>query len=153
MKVYKDHGMSPLSPVMGCLPMLLPMPILFALYHVFQNTIEFRGVSFLWLPDLSLYDPYFITPLLMGITMLVMSWVGMRGMPPNPQAKMMMYMMPVVMTAVFFKFAAGLNLYYAVQNLAAIPQQWLIARERAKNPPPPVVASSGGVGPTVKRRS
>ena len=50
MKVYKEHGMSPLSPLMGCLPMLLPMPVLFALYFVFQNTIEFRGVSFLWLP-------------------------------------------------------------------------------------------------------
>jgi YidC/Oxa1 family membrane protein insertase len=156
MKVYKDHGMSPLSPVMGCLPMLLPMPILFALYHVFQNTIEFRGVSFLWLPDLSLYDPLYITPILMGVTMFAMSWVGMQGMPANSpmnsQAKMMMYMMPVVLTVVFFKFAAGLNLYYAVQNLAAIPQQWLIARERAKQPPPPV-ATTNAVGPTVKRRS
>ena len=156
MKVYKDHGMSPLSPVMGCLPMLLPMPILFALYHVFQNTIEFRGVSFLWLPDLSLYDPYYVTPILMGLSMFAMSWVGMRGMPANTQstsqAKMMMYMMPVVLTVVFFKFAAGLNLYYAVQNVAAIPQQWLIARERLKQPPPPIVATSG-IGPTVKRRS
>jgi len=85
MKVYKDHGMSPLSPLMGCLPMLLPMPILFALYFVFQNTIEFRGVSFLWLPDISLRDPYFITPILMGVSMFVMSWVGMRNAPPNPQ--------------------------------------------------------------------
>src|SRR5437773_679284 len=63
MKLYQSHGMSPLSPMLGCLPMLLPMPILFALYFVFQNTIEFRGVSFLWLPDISLRDPYYITPL------------------------------------------------------------------------------------------
>jgi YidC/Oxa1 family membrane protein insertase len=134
MKVYKEHGMSPLSPLMGCLPMLLPMPILFALYFVFQNTIEFRGVSFLWLPDISLRDPYFITPILMGVSMFVMSWVGMRNSPPNPQAKMMMFMMPVMLTVLFFNFASGLNLYYAVQNIAAIPQQWLLAHERGKTP-------------------
>jgi len=138
MKVYKDHGMSPLSPLMGCLPMLLPMPILFALYFVFQNTIEFRGVPFLWLPDISLKDPYYITPLLMGVSMFVMSWIGMRNSPPNPQAKMMLYMMPVMMTVLFLNFASGLNLYYAVQNIAALPQQWLLARERATNGSPPV---------------
>lgn len=145
MKVYKEHDMSPLSPLMGCLPMLLPMPILFALYYVFQNTIEFRGVSFLWLPDISLYDPYYITPLLMGVSMFVMSWVGMRGMPPNPQAKMMTYMMPVMLTVLFLKFASGLNLYYAVQNVAAIPQQWLLARERANTPAPVPTPASGTV--------
>ncbi|MEP6998931.1 MAG: YidC/Oxa1 family insertase periplasmic-domain containing protein [bacterium] len=132
MKVYKEHGMSPLSPLMGCLPMLLPMPVLFALYYVFQNTIEFRGVSFLWLADISLRDPYYITPLLMGVSMFVMSWVGMKNSPPNPQAKMMSYMMPVMLTVLFLNFASGLNLYYAVQNIAAIPQQWLLARERGK---------------------
>ena len=132
MKVYKDHGMSPLSPLMGCLPMLLPMPVLFALYQVFQNTIEFRGVPFLWLSDISQRDPYFITPLLMGVSMFAMSWIGMRNSPPNPQAKMMSYMMPVMLTVLFLNFASGLNLYYAVQNVAAIPQQWLLARERGK---------------------
>jgi YidC/Oxa1 family membrane protein insertase len=152
MKVYKDHGMSPLSPLMGCLPMLLPMPILFALYFVFQNTIEFRGVSFLWLPDISLKDPYYITPLFMGISMFVMSWIGMKGAPPNPQAKMMTYMMPVMLTVLFLNFASGLNLYYAVQNIAALPQQWLLARERAKAGPAPV-ATVSGPSPTVKRRS
>ena len=137
MKVYADNGMSPFSPLMGCLPLLLPMPILFALYQVFQNTIEFRGVPFLWLADISLRDPYFITPVLMGLSMFVMSWVGMKNSPPNPQAKMMMYMMPVVLTVLFVNFASGLNLYYAVQNIAAIPQQWLLARERGKQSPAP----------------
>ena len=145
MKVYKDHGMSPLSPLMGCLPMLLPMPILFALYYVFQNTIEFRGVPFLWLPDISLRDPYFITPLLMGASMYAMSWISMRNSPPNPQAKMMSYMMPVVMTAVFFNFASGLNMYYAVQNIAAIPQQWFLARERGSS------ATEGSVAVASRR--
>jgi YidC/Oxa1 family membrane protein insertase len=135
MKLYKEHGMSPLSPLMGCLPMLLPMPVLFALYYVFQNTIEFRGVPFLWLPDLSLRDPFYITPLLMGASMYVMSWVGMRNAPANPQAKMMSYMMPVMLTVLFLNFASGLNLYYAIQNIAGIPQQWLLAQERAKAKP------------------
>ena len=153
MKVYKDHGMSPLSPLMGCLPMLLPMPVLFALYFVFQNTIEFRGVPFLWLPDISLRDPFFITPILMGLSMFLMSWIGMRNAPPNPQAKMMMFMMPVMLTVLFFNFASGLNLYYAVQNVAAIPQQWLLARERAKEPPPATAVVRGMPAPAQKRRS
>lgn len=130
LKLYSEHGMSPFTPVLGCLPMLLPMPILFALYFVFQNTIELRGVSFMWLPDLSLKDPYYITPIFMGISMFALSWIGMRGMPPSPQAKMMAYVMPPMFTVLFWNFASGLNLYYAVQNVAALPQQWLLARER-----------------------
>jgi len=153
MKLYKDHGMSPLSPLMGCLPMLLPMPILFALYFVFQNTIEFRGVPFLWLPDISLRDPFFITPVLMGASMFVMSWIGTRNSPPNPQAKVMMYMMPVMLTVFFFNLASGLNLYYAVQNVAAIPQQWLLARERAKQPVVATTVVRGVPAPAQKRRS
>ena len=137
LKLYQEHGMSPFTPVLGCLPMLLPMPILFALYFVFQNTIELRGVSFLWLPDLSLKDPYYITPIFMGISMFVLSWIGMRGMPPSPQSKMMAYVMPVMFTVLFWNFASGLNLYYAVQNVAALPQQWLLAHERAATKPKP----------------
>jgi YidC/Oxa1 family membrane protein insertase len=132
MKLYADNGMSPLSPLMGCLPMLIPMPILMALYFVFQNTIEFRGVPFLWLPDIALKDPYYITPIVMGVSMFVLSMIGMRAAPPNPQAKIMGYMMPAMMTMIFLNFASGLNLYYAVQNLIAIPQQWLLTQERQK---------------------
>jgi YidC/Oxa1 family membrane protein insertase len=132
MRVYKEHGMSPFSTFSGCLPMLLPMPILFALFFVFQNTIEFRGVSFLWLPDISLKDPYYIVPLLMGVSMFALSWIGLKGAPPNPQAKMMAYIFPPMMTILFWNFASGLNLYYFVQNVAALPQQWLLVRERAK---------------------
>jgi len=131
-KLYQSHGMSPLSPMLGCLPMLLPMPVLFALYFVFQNTIEFRGVHFLWLPDISLRDPYYIIPIVMGASMFLLSWIGMRSTPPNPQTKMMSYMMPVMFTVMFLNFASGLNLYYAVQNIAALPQQWVLTRERAR---------------------
>jgi YidC/Oxa1 family membrane protein insertase len=142
MKLYQDHGMSPLSPLLGCLPMLLPMPILFALYFVFQNTIEFRGVSFLWLPDLSLRDPYYITPIVMGASMFLLSWIGMRGTPPNPQTQMMSYMMPVLFMVMFLNFASGLNLYYGVQNIAALPQQWMLSRERAKAGVPATVSTA-----------
>lgn len=132
MRVYKEHDMSPFSMFSGCLPLLIPMPILFALFFVFQSTIEFRGVSFMWLADISQKDPYYILPLLMGVSMFVLSWIGTRNTPPNPQTKMMSYVFPVMMTFLLANLAAGLNLYYAVQNVAALPQQWLIANERAK---------------------
>ena len=132
MKVYKETGASPFTALTGCLPALIPMPVLFALFFVFQNTIEFRGVPFSWLHDISMKDPYYILPILMGISMYVLSWIGLRNAPPNPQAKMMSYMFPVMMTFVLANMASGLNLYYTAQNLAAIPQQWLLARERAR---------------------
>jgi YidC/Oxa1 family membrane protein insertase len=128
-KLYKEHGVNPLG---GCWPMLLPMPVLFALFFVFQNTIELRGASFLWLPDLSRPDPLYIIPVVMGLSMWGLSKVGQLGMEPNPQMKMMLYVMPVMMTFLFLNFASGLNLYYAVSNIASIPQQWMLARERQK---------------------
>jgi YidC/Oxa1 family membrane protein insertase len=128
-KLYKEHGVNPLG---GCWPMLLPMPVLFALFFVFQNTIELRGASFLWLPDLSRPDPLYIIPVIMGLSMWGLTKVGQMGMEANPQAKMMLYIMPVMMTFLFLNFASGLNLYYAVSNIASIPQQWLLARERQR---------------------
>lgn len=134
-KLYKEHNVNPLG---GCWPMLLPIPILFAFFFVFQNTIELRGASFLWLPDLSRADPLYIIPVLMGLSMFALSWIGQRGMPPNPQTKIMLYLMPGMMTFLFLRFASGLNLYYTVMNLASLPQQWLLSRERLRrNPPPP----------------
>ena len=128
-KLYKEHNVNPLG---GCWPMLLPMPVLLALFFVFQNTIELRGQSFLWLPDLSRPDPLYIIPLIMGLSMFWLTKMGQRGIPPNPQMKMMMYVMPIMMTVLFLNFASGLNLYYAVSNLASVPQQWLISQERMK---------------------
>lgn len=143
MKVYADAGISPFAPLAGCLPMLLPMPILFALFFVFQNTIEFRGVPFLWFPDISVADPLYIAPFITGGSMFLLSWIGMRNSPPNPQTKMMSYMMPVMMTVFGINFAAGLNLYWFVQNFAALPQQWLISNERGKAQPAAVVVADG----------
>jgi YidC/Oxa1 family membrane protein insertase len=130
MKLYKDHGFNPLA---GCLPMLLPWPVLIALFFVFQNTIELRGVSFLWLPDLSAKDPFFILPIILAVSMFLMQWVSLRSLEQeNPQMKMMMYIMPPMMLFIFMNLASGLNLYYATANIATLPQQIWIARERAK---------------------
>lgn len=129
LKIYREHKVNPLG---GCLPMLIPWPVLLALYFVFQYTIELRGASFLWLPDLSRFDPYFILPVVMGISMFVLSKVGQRGMPPNPQTATMLYMMPAMMTFIFLKLSSGLNLYYLVSNLCSIPQQWMLSEKRLR---------------------
>jgi len=143
LRIYKEHKVNPFG---GCLPMLLPMPVLFALFFVFGNTIEFRGVPFLWLPDLSRPDPYYIIPILMGLTMFGLSKVGQIGVPPNPQMKMMLYFMPIFMTVLFLNFASGLNLYYAAQNLFSIPQQYLIAKRRLREAPVSARGAGGGAG-------
>ena len=150
-KLYKEYNVNPLG---GCWPMLLPMPVLFALFFVFQNTIELRGQSFLWLPDLARPDPLYIIPVVMGLSMYGLSKVGQIGMEPNPQMKMMLYIMPVMMTFLFLNFASGLNLYYAVSNIASIPQQWILMRERLKKNAAPVVATKpvvAGTGKTKKK--
>jgi len=128
-KLYKEYKVNPLG---GCWPMLLPMPVLFALFFVFQNAIELRGTSFMWIPDLSRPDPLYVIPILMGASMYVLTKVGQMGMEPNPQMKMMLYMMPLMMTGMFLFFPSGLNLYYTVSNIASIPQQWMLGRERMK---------------------
>lgn len=128
MKLYKEEGFNPLA---GCLPMLLPWPVLVALFFVFQNTIELRGVPFLWLPDLSAADPLYILPIFLGVSMFLLQFISIRSIPDaNPQMKMMMWIFPVVFTVMFANFASGLNLYYATMNVAMLPQQYWIAQER-----------------------
>jgi len=134
LRIYKEYKVNPFG---GCLPMLLPWPVLLALFFVFANTIVFRGVPFLWLPDLSRPDPYKIIPILLGLSMFGLSKVGQIGVPPNPQTKMMVYFMPLFMTVLFLNFASGLNLYYAAQNLFSIPQQYMIAKRRLREAPVP----------------
>jgi len=129
MKLYREHKVNPFG---SCLPMLLPFPILLALFFVFGNTIAFRGASFLWLPDLSLRDPTYVIPVVMGGSMYALSKLGQMGMPPNPQAKMMTTVMPIMMTVMFLNLASGLNLYYAVSNLVSLPQQYLINKARVR---------------------
>ncbi|HEX6042637.1 membrane protein insertase YidC [Longimicrobium sp.] len=134
MATYSELGVNPFSMVSGCLPMLIPMPVLITLFFVFQGAIEFRGTSFAWLPDLSLRDPLHILPVFLMASMFALQWVStkMSGMEQNEQTRMMMYTMPLVMGFVFFVMPSGLNLYYASTNVASLPQQILIARERRR---------------------
>ena len=150
LRIYKEYKVNPFG---GCLPMLLPWPVLLALFFVFANTIIFRGVPFLWLPDLSRADPYKILPILLGLSMFGLSKVGQIGVPPNPQTRMMVYFMPIMMTFLFLNFASGLNLYYAAQNLFSIPQQYMIAKRRLREAP---VAGTGirpAPAPAIPRKT
>lgn len=129
-KLYKEQGINPLA---GCVPLLIPWPMLIALFFVFQNTIQLRGQSFMWLADLSAPDPLYILPIFLAVSLFVVQWISMRAAAAaNPQMKMMMYILPIMMLVIFWRLASGLNLYYASFNLAMIPQQILIARERKK---------------------
>lgn len=130
MRLYKEHGFNPLA---GCWPMLLPWPVLIALFFVFQNTIELRGVEFLWLPDLSSKDPFYALPVLLGLSMFFLQWVSFRTLDEvNPQMKMMMWLLPIFMVVIFANLPSGLNLYYFTANVATLPQSWWIANERKK---------------------
>jgi YidC/Oxa1 family membrane protein insertase len=130
MRLYKEEGFNPLG---GCIPMLIPWPVLITLFFVFQNTIEFRGVEFLWLPDLSRPDPYYILPFVLGASLWGLQFLNMRAAPQdNPQMKMLLWFMPILMVVIFLNFASGLNLYYAASNVASLPQQILIIRERKR---------------------
>ena len=121
MRLYRDRKVNPMG---GCLPNLLPMPILFALFFVFQSTIEFRGQSFLWLPDLSQADPLYVLPVFLGLSMLASS----KLTASDPRMAAMTYLMPIVLTFVFLNLAAGLVLYYAISNVLMFGQQWSLKR-------------------------
>ncbi|MGQ0563201.1 MAG: membrane protein insertase YidC [Gemmatimonadota bacterium] len=129
LKLYKEKGFNPMG---GCLPMLIPFPVLITLFFVFQSSIEFRGVPFLWLPDLSRADPYYILPIILGATMLLQQWISMKTMPPNPQMKLMLWFMPLFMVIIFLNLASGLNLYYAAQNVPGFFQQIQLTKERER---------------------
>jgi len=125
MELYKEHRVNPMG---GCLPMLVQIPVFFALYKVLLGTIELRHSPFIfWITDLSIKDPYYITPIVMGITMFIQQKLTPSTMDPM-QAKMMMAM-PVVFTFMFLNFPAGLVIYWLVNNLLTIFQQYLIYRK------------------------
>jgi YidC/Oxa1 family membrane protein insertase len=121
-ELYGRHGMSMGTQMLvGCLPLLLTMPFLFAFYRVLQVAIELRGASFLWIPDLSQKDPWFLTPVLMGASMLVMQRMMPSAMDPAQQR--MMTLMPLVLVVMFFAAPGGLNLYWLASNVCSIVQQ------------------------------
>jgi YidC/Oxa1 family membrane protein insertase len=120
--LYERHGMSMGTQMaVGCLPLLLTMPFLIAFYRVLQVSIELRGAHFLWIPDLSQKDPYFVTPILMGISMFVMQTLTPSG--ADPAQRRMMMIMPVMLMGMFLWAPAGLNLYWLASNLCSLVQQ------------------------------
>lgn len=124
MKLYKDRGINPMG---GCFPMLLQLPVLIAFYNLLSVSIEMRNAPFvLWIQDLSASDPYYVTPVLMGVTQLILQ--RMSPPPADPiQAKMMM-VMPVFFTFLFLNIQSGLVLYWTVNNVLSILQQYLMGR-------------------------
>jgi len=123
MELYKKHGANPMG---GCLPMILQIPIFFAIYRVLLNAVELKGAEWtLWITDLSLQDPYFVLPLLMGISM----WYQQRITPntmTDPMQQKIFQWLPAVMTVFFITFPAGLVLYWLVNNIFTIGQQYVI---------------------------
>jgi YidC/Oxa1 family membrane protein insertase len=125
--LYARHGMSMGTQMaVGCLPILITMPFLIAFYRVLTVAIELKGAPFLWIPDLSQKDPYFITPVLMAVSMFVMQRMTPTAMDPAQQKMMMI--MPLVFGVMFFAAPGGLNLYWLMSNLCAIVQQGLTLR-------------------------
>ncbi len=129
MALYKKEGVNPLG---GCLPMLLPMPIFLALYWVLFESVELRQAPFmLWIDDLAAMDPFFVLPLLMGASMYIQQLLS-PAMGDPMQVKMMR-LMPVMFTVLFLFFPSGLVLYWLVNNVLSIAQQWWIMRQADLN--------------------
>ncbi|MCK5854902.1 MAG: membrane protein insertase YidC [Sulfurovaceae bacterium] len=123
MELYKKHGANPMG---GCLPLLLQIPIFFAIYRVLLNAVELQGAEWmLWITDLSLKDPWFILPLLMGASMWYQQKITPNTMTDPMQQKIFQWL-PVVMTVFFITFPAGLVLYWLVNNIFTIAQQFVI---------------------------
>jgi YidC/Oxa1 family membrane protein insertase len=119
-QLYKTHKVNPLG---GCLPMLLQIPVFVAFYNVLYTSIELRQAPFFgWIHDLSDKDPYYILPVVMGLTMLIQQKIQPSAMDPR-QARMML-IMPVVFTFFFLTFPSGLVLYWLINNLLTIAQQY-----------------------------
>ncbi|MDR8525864.1 MULTISPECIES: membrane protein insertase YidC [Shewanella] len=124
MELYKKEKVNPMG---GCLPILLQMPIFIALYWVLLESVELRHAPFmLWITDLSVQDPYYVLPILMGISMFIMQKMQPMAPTMDPMQVKMMQWMPVIFTVFFLWFPAGLVLYWLVGNLVAITQQKII---------------------------
>jgi YidC/Oxa1 family membrane protein insertase len=122
MELYKKEKVNPAA---GCLPILVQMPVFLALYWVLLESVEMRQAPFmLWITDLSVRDPLFILPLLMGLTMFIQQ--KLNPAPPDPIQARIMQILPIVFTVFFAFFPAGLVLYWFVNNLLSITQQWHI---------------------------
>lgn len=135
MQLYKTYGVNPMG---GCLPILIQLPVFVALYQALLNCIELRHASFitylpgtdlLWLADLSVKDPFYITPLVMGATMFLQQWLSPAM--GDPQQRKIMLIMPVVFTVMFINFPSGLVVYWLCNNILSILQQaWTLRKTK-----------------------
>jgi YidC/Oxa1 family membrane protein insertase len=135
MALYKQEGVNPMGGVTGCLPMLAQFPILIGFYGMLTVAVELRGAPFFgWIQDLSRADPMYVTPLLMGVTMFVQQMMAMSKVkdPMQQQQQRFMMIMPVVFTVICVNLPSGLVLYWFVNNLLGIGQQWLVNRHTGK---------------------
>ena len=124
MGLYKQHGVNPLG---GCLPLVIQMPFLFAFYRMLDSSIELRAAPFMgWIQDLSRHDPYYITPVVMGVSMVVQQ--KMTPSAGDPMQKRMMMLLPVVFTFFFLNLSSGLVVYFLFSNLFAMMFQVLMQR-------------------------
>jgi YidC/Oxa1 family membrane protein insertase len=129
MKLYKDHGVNPAG---GCLPLLIQLPVFWGVFRMLAVSVEFRHSPFVfWIKDLSVKDPYFVTPILMGITQFISQKMTPTSADPA-QAKMML-IMPVIMTVFFLSFPSGLVLYWLTTNVLQIAQQSIMNRMMARH--------------------
>ena len=128
MALYRKEGANPLS---GCLPLILQMPVFFALYWVLYESVELRQAPFIfWIKDLAALDPWLVLPFLYGASFFVMQL--MQPPPPDPMQAKVMKAMPIVFTVLFVFFPAGLVLYWLVNNILSLAQQWFITRQIEK---------------------
>lgn len=127
MAMYKEEKVNPLG---GCLPMLIQIPVFIGLYWALLSSVELRQASWFWIKDLSLQDPYYILPVLMAASMFLQTYLSPA--PPDPMQAKMMKIMPVAFSVMFFFFPAGLVLYWVVNNILSIAQQWYITRSIAR---------------------
>jgi YidC/Oxa1 family membrane protein insertase len=130
-ELYQRHGISPMTQVGGCLPMILQMPIWFSLWRVLTGAIELRHAPWIfWIHDLSVRDPYYILPISMAISMYLMTKMTPQSAAVDPAQQKMLALMPLAMAAIFFTYASGLTLYMSTSNLVGMGQQWYLNRTR-----------------------
>ncbi len=141
MKLYTENKVNPLG---GCVPMLVQMPIWFALYRLLGTTIQLYREPFIpgWIGDLTSPDSYYVLPILMGATMVGTQLLSPQ-MPDSGQQRLMMWMMPVVMTVFFLNLPSGLNLYIVASNLLNIAQQYFVRRRTRSAPPSDRITKAG----------
>lgn len=160
MKLYKQEGVNPVS---GCLPQLLQMPLLFAIFIIFRNTIELRGADFIfWIKDLSAPDTIFqlpmnipmygdlvnVLPIIMGVTMFLQQKMTMK----DPKQKAMVYFMPIFFTLLFNSFPSGLNLYYTLFNIFSIAHQRWMPDHKPKTEEPTASSKAPAPVKTLKAK-